>query len=83
SGVDLAVIRDRHPRMRFIGHFDKMIMHHGEAALRAEFERLMPVARQGGFIISVDHQTPPGVSLEDYRLYLRLFQEYAQSCGTV
>jgi uroporphyrinogen-III decarboxylase len=69
--------------MRFIGHFDKMIMHHGEAALRAEFERLMPVARQGGFIISVDHQTPPGVSLEDYRLYLRLFQEYAQSCGTV
>jgi len=57
-------------------------MHHGEAALRAEFERLMPVARQGGFIISVDHQTPPGVSLEDYQLYLRLFQEYAQSCGT-
>ena len=82
SGVDLAVIRERHPRMRFIGHFDKMIMHQGEAALRAEFERLMPVARQGGFIISVDHQTPPGVSLEDYRLYLHLFQEYAQSCGT-
>jgi hypothetical protein len=47
--------------------------------MRAEFERLMPVARQGGFIISCDHQTPPGVSLQDYRLYLKLFNEYARS----
>ena len=82
SGVDLAAIRERHPRMRFIGHFDKMVMHLGEAALRAEFERLLPVARQGGFLISVDHQTPPGVSLADYQLYLRLFREYAAACGT-
>ena len=63
--------------MKFIGHFDKMAMNRGEAALRAEFERLMPEAKRGGFLISCDHQTPPGVSLEDYRLYLRLFHEYA------
>jgi len=24
----------------------------------------------------VDHQTPPGVSLEHYRVYLRLLNEY-------
>ena len=60
-------------------HGIKMTMHRGEAAMRAEFERLMPVARQGGFIISCDHQTPPGVSLQDYRLYLKLFNEYARS----
>jgi hypothetical protein len=24
----------------------------------------------------VDHQTPPGVSLDQYRLYLRLLNEY-------
>jgi hypothetical protein len=30
----------------------------------------------GGFIPSVDHQTPPGVSLEQYRTYLRLLEEY-------
>jgi uroporphyrinogen-III decarboxylase len=60
-----------------MGTFDKMTMNQGEAAIRKEFERLLPVTAQGGLIISCDHQTPPGVSLEDYRLYLKLFQEYA------
>jgi hypothetical protein len=26
----------------------------------------------------VDHQTPPGVSLEQYRVYLRLLEEYTR-----
>ncbi len=77
SGIDIAELRRAHPRMRFIGAYDKMVMNRGEAALRAEFERLLPVARQGGFIISCDHQTPPGVSYQDYQLYLKLFREYA------
>jgi len=59
-----------------IGHYDKMVMHLGEAAMRAEFERLVPLMRSGGFILSVDHQTPPAVSMDDYRLYLRLLNEY-------
>jgi hypothetical protein len=59
-----------------IGHFDKRVMNRGEAAMRAEFERLMPLMKSGGFIPSVDHQTPPGVSLEQYRSYLRLLAEY-------
>jgi hypothetical protein len=32
--------------------------------------------RSGGFIPSVDHQTPPGVPLQEYRVYLRLLDEY-------
>ena len=76
AGVDLAVIRRNHPAMCFIGHFDKMVMPKGEAAMRAEFERLLPLMRSGGFIPSVDHQTPPGVSYENYRIYLALLQEY-------
>jgi hypothetical protein len=32
--------------------------------------------RTGGFLPSVDHQTPPEVSLNDYRLFLRLLDEY-------
>jgi hypothetical protein len=76
AGVDVSILRQCHPKQLYMGAFDKMVMTHGELALRAEFERLMPVARQGGFVISVDHQTPPSVSLEDYRLFLRLFNEY-------
>jgi hypothetical protein len=66
-----------------IGHFDKMVMPRGETAMRAEFDRLTPLVRMGGFIPSVDHQTPPGVSLEQYRIYLRLLGEYAYTwaCG--
>ncbi|MEW6749370.1 MAG: uroporphyrinogen decarboxylase family protein [Candidatus Latescibacterota bacterium] len=81
AGVDMARLRAEHPRMHFIGHFDKMVMHQGEAALRAEFERLLPVAAQGGYLISCDHQTPPGVSYRDYQLYVRLFREYAEEAG--
>jgi hypothetical protein len=77
AGVDIARLRRDHPRMRFIGHYDKMVMNKGEAAIRGEFERLLPTARQGGFLISCDHQTPPGVSLKDYEIYVRLFREYA------
>jgi hypothetical protein len=77
AGVDVNRIRRSHPRWKMIGAFDKTVMHRGEAAMRAEFERLMPVMRSGYFIPSVDHQTPPGVSLEDYYLYLKLLREYA------
>ncbi|MCE9613611.1 MAG: hypothetical protein K8T26_05000 [Lentisphaerae bacterium] len=81
AGVDIARLRAAHPRLCFIGHFDKMTMTRGEDAMRAEFERLLPTARQGGFLISCDHQTPPGVSYQAYQCYLALFREYAQRAG--
>lgn len=78
AGVDGMKLRQQFPRFLFVGHFDKMTMNRGEAAMRAEFERLAPLIRTGGFIPSVDHQTPPGVSLEQYRCYLRLLEEYTR-----
>ncbi len=77
AGMDLAEIRRDFPEMRFIGHYDKTVMHLGREAMVAEFERLLPVARQGGYIMSVDHQTPPDVSYEMYQTYLELFAHYA------
>jgi len=77
AGVDVSVYIEKHPEMTFLGHYDKMVMHKGEAAMRAEFERLMPSARKGRLIIAVDHQTPPAVSYEDYQLFVKLFKEYA------
>ncbi|MBN1352489.1 hypothetical protein JXJ21_24030 [candidate division KSB1 bacterium] len=78
AGVDVSKIRDAHPEFKMIGAFDKTVMHLGERAIRREFERLLPVMRQGGFIPSVDHQTPPGVSLEQYRGYVALLKEYCR-----
>ena len=76
--VDGWQLRQQFPQLRMVGHFDKMTMNRGDAAMRAEFERLAPLMEGGGFIPSVDHQTPPGVSLEEYRCYLRLLNEYTQ-----
>ena len=82
AGVDVNRIRREHPNWKMIGAFDKMVMHRGEAAIREEFERLMPVMRSGRYIPSVDHQTPPNVSLTDYHLYLKLLREYAAKAVT-
>lgn len=79
--VDVAKIRRDHPRFRMIGGFDKTVMHLGEAAMRGEFERLLPTMRQGGFIPSVDHQTPPDVSIQNYRSYIELLREYCQKAA--
>ena len=76
AGVDVSQIRESHPTFKMIGAFDKTVMHLGEGAIRQEFERLMPVMASGRFIPAVDHQTPPGVSLEQYRLYVSLLKEY-------
>jgi len=78
AGVDIVRIRAAHPRLKMIGAFDKTVMHLGEARIRAEMERLYPVMVQGGYIPACDHQTPPEVSLGDYRRYVRLLREYCE-----
>jgi hypothetical protein len=67
-----------YPEFIMMGGYDKMVMNQGEEAMRAEFERLLPVMRSGRYIPSVDHQTPPGVSFSDYKTYIELFQEYCE-----
>jgi hypothetical protein len=82
SGVDVARLRQAHPTLRMVGGFDKMTMNRGVEAMRAEWERLLPVLRQGGYIPSVDHQTPPGVSMAQYRDYLALMWEYTERAAS-
>ena len=81
AGVDVNRIRKNYPELILIGGYDKTVMHKGEAAIRAEFERILPAIRSGRYIPSVDHQTPPAVSVEDYRLYLSLLREYSAQIG--
>jgi len=76
AGVDVAALRHKYPELLMFGAYDKIVMSKSEEAMRAEFERLLPVMKTGGFIPSVDHQTPPEVSLENYRIYIKLFEEY-------
>lgn len=81
AGVDVNQLKRDHPQLRMLGAYDKTTMHLGEERIRQEFERLMPAMSQGGFLISVDHQTPPEVSLDDYRLWLGLLREYCEKAA--
>ena len=76
--VDINFIRDNYPNFLMLGGFDKTVMKNGEAAMRAEFERIFPVMKSLGYVPSVDHQTPPDVSLENYKIYARLLDEYTK-----
>lgn len=78
AGVDIVQIRKDYPKFLMLGGYDKMVMPLGEAAMRAEFERILPVMKSGGYIPSVDHQTPPGVTFENYKIYCKLFLEYCE-----
>jgi hypothetical protein len=79
AGVDGVRLREQFPDFALVGHYDKMVMANGEAALRREFERLVPLMKKGRYIPSVDHQTPPHVSLAQYRDYLALLHEYTRT----
>jgi len=81
AGVDVEKFRRDHPEFKMFGGFDKTIMHLGEEAMRKEFERLMPVMKQGGYMVSVDHQTPPDVSLSQYRVFVNLLKEYCKKAA--
>ena len=78
AGVDVVKLLNLYPTLHAISGFDKMTMSLGENAMRTEFERILPAMRTGRYIVSVDHQTPPEVSMENYRIYLRLFDEYSK-----
>ena len=78
AGVDVSTYLDKQPQMAFIGHFDKMCMKDGKEAMRKEFERILPSMQKGKVIVSVDHQTPPDVSIENYREYVKLLYEYCE-----
>jgi uroporphyrinogen-III decarboxylase len=81
AGVDIARIRRDYPKFLMMGGYDKMVMSKGENEMRAEFERILPVMQSGGFVPSVDHQTPPEVSLANFRIYVKLFNEYCRKAG--
>lgn len=81
AGVDICRIRENYPKLLMIGAFDKTVMHLGEEAMRKEFERIKPVILSGGYVPGVDHQTPPDVTVENYKIFLKLLREYCGLCG--
>ena len=64
---------------RMMGGVNKHVIPLGEAAIRAELEPLVPLAREGGFIPLPDHRIPPDCSLADFRRYITAFKQVFNS----
>ena len=81
AGMDIVAVRRQFPRLKFIGGFNKLMIEKGPAAIDAEFARLLPVVRQGGYIVGADHQVTPDTSLEHYRYYIKRLREVMAQAG--
>lgn len=81
AGMDIVKIREMFPKLKFIGGYNKLCIAEGKEAIDAEFERLLPVIRGGGYIPGADHQVPPSASLEDYRYYIKRLKEVMEQAG--
>lgn len=81
AGMDIVAVRKQFPQLKFIGGFNKLAIEAGPAAIDAEFERILPVVRQGGYIVGADHQVTPDTSLENYRYYIKRLREVMAQAG--
>ncbi len=63
------------PGIKMLGGVDKHVIPKGEAAIREHLLSLKPAVDQGGYLPIPDHRIPPECSLEDFRTYLRVYQE--------
>ena len=67
AGMDILDLRKRYgQRLSFFGNIDVTKMFGPIDVLRAELERKVPLARDGGYILHSDHSCPPEVTFERY-----------------
>ncbi len=81
AGMDIVKVREQFPNVKLIGGYNKLKIEKGPEAVDREFERILPVVRQGGYIVGADHQVPPSASLENYKYYIRRLREVMEQCG--
>ena len=81
AGMDIVKVRELYPSLKFIGAYNKLEIAKGFEAIDREFERLMPVIRQGGYIVGSDHQVAPDTSLENYKYYIARLKEAMKQAG--
>lgn len=81
AGMDIVAVRRQYPNLKFIGGFNKLLTEAGKAQIDEEFRRILPVVRQGGYIVGSDHQVTPDTSLENYLYYIQRLSEVMAQAG--
>ncbi len=78
AGMDVTALREQYgSRLVLRGGIDKRELAKGRDAIDRELERVLPTfAKSGGYIIALDHQAPPDISLSDYLYFLEKARQY-------
>lgn len=67
-------------KLRLFGGVDKRVIPRAEA-IAAHLREMKPVVDDGGFLPIPDHRIPPDCSLEQFRTYVRVFNEVFNGGG--
>lgn len=71
AGMDVAALRREYGHaFSMSGGINKYVLLKGKDAIARELDRIAPVVQDGGYIPSLDHQIPNGVSFENYCYYM-------------
>ena len=78
AGMDVAVYRERYPRLLMMGGVDKKALAAGKAAIDGEIAKIARVVSTGGLIPFFDHGLPHDVSYANFRYFVARLKEV---CG--
>ena len=71
ASMDVAAIRREYGQaFSMRGGFNKYELLKGRQAIDRELDRIAPVVQSGGYIPSLDHQVPNGVTFDNYSYYM-------------
>ena len=68
--MDVVELSESFPELRLLGGIDKLKIAAGREAIDEELQRKIPIMLdRGGYIPTVDHGVPPGISWENFKYY--------------
>jgi uroporphyrinogen decarboxylase len=70
ANMNVMELREAFPKLQMLGGVDKMCLMKDKKAIDEELEnKILPVMKTGGFIPTVDHLVPPGISWENFSYF--------------
>ncbi|MDA3959744.1 MAG: hypothetical protein PF961_03065 [Planctomycetota bacterium] len=76
AGMDMVATRAQYgERLAIMGGIDKHALRHGRAAIDIELARKLVPELNRGTVFGLDHRIPNGVTIDNYRYYVRQARE--------
>ncbi|HEY3398470.1 MAG TPA: hypothetical protein VGM19_12515 [Armatimonadota bacterium] len=75
SGMDVALYREKYPRLLMIGGVDKRAFSRDHAAVEHEIHKIEQVIATGGLLPFFDHGLPHDATWDNFQYYVRRLKE--------